>query len=238
MTTIRYQFYKLEETMIRNIANTLFQLHFHETATAEELMKYYGWTDAFEEKEREKLVEDTRTRLESEQLILAFYQKNKLTLNQKYGTKDPIGDLGLPPKRSAGEDAEQGSEREDARSDDEGGSRPSADSDTGPRHADAEADHSENEDEGDAGRTDAGPDEARHAGSDDQGRGVFLKLKSNARWNNLTKNEKRVLIHRDVDLFTLKQVGEILDITPERVRQIEAKARLRLDGKISPLKNV
>lgn len=171
MTTLRYQFHKLEETMIRNIANTLFQLHFHETATAEELMKYYGWTDAFEEKEREKLVEDTRVRLESEQLILAFYQKNKLTLNKKYGTKDPIGDLGLPTKRPAGEDAEQGSISEDARSDDEGGPGPSADSDTGPRHADTESGDSANANEGDAGRTDAGPDEARHTGSDDQSGG-------------------------------------------------------------------
>lgn len=155
--------------MVRNIANSLIQLHFHETASPEELMKYYGWEEAFEEKERAKLIEDTRVRLEAEQQILAFYQKEKLTLYKKYGTKNPTGDLGLPPKRPAGEDDQQGSLGEDARADDEGGPGPSAHSDAGPGHAPAEADHGADTHEGDAGGPSDGPAPAHDAGGDDRG---------------------------------------------------------------------
>lgn len=169
MTTLRYQFHKLEETMIRNIANTLIQLHFHENASPDELMKYYGWTEAFEEKEREKLVDDTRVRLEAEQQILAFYQKEAITLNKKYGTKNPTGDLGLAPKRSIGKDDQQGGISQDARSNDGSRSGPSADNNPGLGHADTEANHGANENEGNEGRPSDGRAQAEDTGGDDKG---------------------------------------------------------------------
>lgn len=112
--TLYKAFDSLEATMVRNIANSLFQLEFHMNATPEELVAYYGWDEAFEENERAKLVEDTRVRLASEQLILSTYKKMKLTLKQKYGKKEASGDLGLPVQRAAGSSAEPGSIDPDA----------------------------------------------------------------------------------------------------------------------------
>ncbi len=105
--------------MIRNIANSLFQLHFHQHATPEELQEYYGWDEAFEEQEREKLIADTVKRLKAEQLVLRFYKKNIIALNTKYDYKDATGDFDLPAERPTGDSSESGSLGEDARGDDE-----------------------------------------------------------------------------------------------------------------------
>lgn len=107
--TLTEAFDSIEATMVRNIANSLFQLEFHTEATPEELVAYYGWEEAFEEEERQKLIADTRTRLASEQLILSTYKKMELTLKDKYGTKEASGDLGLPVQRAAGSSDQQGS---------------------------------------------------------------------------------------------------------------------------------
>ncbi len=179
MTTLNEQFEKLEETLTRNIANSLIQLHFHQHESAEVLERYYGWDKKSCEKkekeyspltdeDRQGIVDDTLHTLECERIILNFYKKNANIIKETYGTKDPIGDLGLPTKRPAGEDDQQGSISEDARGDDEGGPGPSADSDTGPRHADAESNHGADENEGDAGRTDNGHAQTSDVGSDDR----------------------------------------------------------------------
>lgn len=115
--TLSKGFDSIEETMIRNIANSIFQIEFHDTASAEDLQTYYGWKEPFEEGERRELVEDVRKRLVSEQLILATYQKMKLTLNEKYGEKNPTGDLDLPAQRPDGGSGEQGSVSADAEED-------------------------------------------------------------------------------------------------------------------------
>lgn len=135
----------LEETMIRNIANSLLQIHFHDTATAEELMQYYGWKETFEESERQKLIDDTLARLEAEQQILKFYQDNKEIINNKYGNKNPTGDLGLTVQRSTREDAQQESVSDNAREDDDTGSEQGSSSDTGLGNADTEAGNGEDE---------------------------------------------------------------------------------------------
>ena len=44
----------------------------------------------------------------------------------------------------------------------------------------------------------------------------------------LTEREETVLFHRIVEGRTLKYVAEVYDVTCERIRQIEAKARRKL----------
>jgi len=44
----------------------------------------------------------------------------------------------------------------------------------------------------------------------------------------LTEREENVLFHRVVESRTLKYVAEVYDVTCERIRQIEAKARRKL----------
>ena len=86
--------------MIGNIANSLLQLYFHKHGTPKELQEYYGWDEAFAEEERAGLVDDTLRRIKSEQLILKFYQKEKLKIIKKYGNKNPIGNFGKPVQRT------------------------------------------------------------------------------------------------------------------------------------------
>lgn len=107
---LKKAFDSLEDTMIRNIANTLIQLRLHQTGTAEELQKYYGWEEPFEEIEREKLIDDTLKRLEAEQWILNFYQKNNKHIRYIYGNKNPAGNLGLTTQRSARSNPQHGGE--------------------------------------------------------------------------------------------------------------------------------
>lgn len=145
MTSIKKQFDQLEQTMVRNIANSLFQMHFHQNATAEEMMKYYGWQTPFEESERENLIQETLGRLESERLILEFYKKNKSKLNKLYGNKNPTGDLNLPPKHPTGSGSEQTSISENAGGNDEGGPQQGTASGSGHANATTETDNGGNE---------------------------------------------------------------------------------------------
>ena len=109
-----------EKVLINNVVNSLWQLHFHENATADQLEKYYGWDKEtmvsqgkqytpFQEAERGALINDTIVRIEAEQFILRYYQEHKEDLKNKYGEKNPAGDLGLPAKRAIGIGPLQGS---------------------------------------------------------------------------------------------------------------------------------
>jgi len=135
--SIRQAFDELEQSMIKNIANSLLQIYFHQNATPEELQTYYGWKDAFKESERDGLIQDTLARVEAEQNILKFYKQNKTKIKNKYGDKNPIGDIGLPERRPAGGSAEPTSVNQDAEKASEEGPRQGADNEGG--HAGTES---------------------------------------------------------------------------------------------------
>jgi hypothetical protein len=108
MKGLMQAFDEIEKKMLYNLANSYFQLHFHENGTPEELQKYYGWEEAFREEERVKLVEDTRKRIESEEFVLAYYQRNKAKI-KAYGNKNTKGNSYSAAKRPSGGRAQQGS---------------------------------------------------------------------------------------------------------------------------------
>ena len=165
--TLNKAFDSIEQTMIRNIANSLFQLEFHRNATPEQLVEYYGWTEAFEENEREKLVDDTLVRLASEQLVLRTYQGMKLTLKKTYGKKDAWGDLDLPVQRSAGSSDQPGSvdtHTEDHEAGDDHHHEGRHDHDA------ADHDHSGEQARGDGSGDGPRPSEADSVRGDDEGR--------------------------------------------------------------------
>lgn len=123
MKLLTQVFTDLQDTVLKNVANSLLQLHFHQEATDEELAKYYGGAVV----DREALIEDTRGRLEAEQDMLRFLQANLPKLKILYGTKNPTGDLGLPPRPGARNIPQPGSVDSDARGD--GEDRPKEDTD-------------------------------------------------------------------------------------------------------------
>lgn len=90
----------IEKTMIKNIANTIFQIYFHQQAGHKTLQTYYGWQEKFREEERSSLVGDTMKRLEAEQAILRFYKKNKNKIKQEYGTINPTGSFNAAIQRT------------------------------------------------------------------------------------------------------------------------------------------
>lgn len=106
MSRIKESFEEIERKMIGNIANSLFQIYFHENATPEELKEYYGWERDFDESERDELVADSVKRIIQEQEILKFYVENKDKIIKKYEKKDPTGDLDLPLQRATGDNNE------------------------------------------------------------------------------------------------------------------------------------
>jgi hypothetical protein len=108
--TLRYQLTKLERTMLHNIANSLFALHFHQEATTAELMQYYGLSEPMNDLERAKLIDDTLKNIEHEQFILRFYQKEMLNLYKKYAEKNPTGDLGVPVRQPVGDTLVEGNQ--------------------------------------------------------------------------------------------------------------------------------
>lgn len=95
----------MESTLVRNVANDLIQLEFHEQATSEELLEYYGGSDV----DREALVQDTLRRLAGSQMILRFVKGRRESLIEKYGNKKPTDDLGRAPKYPIGGGVESGS---------------------------------------------------------------------------------------------------------------------------------
>jgi hypothetical protein len=105
MKTLKQSFKELEATLVRNVANDLIQLEFHEQATTEELIDYYGGTDV----DREALVNDTLRRLAGSQMILRFVKGRRESLIEKYGDKKPTDDLGRAPKYPIGGGIEPGS---------------------------------------------------------------------------------------------------------------------------------
>lgn len=74
--------------MLRNIANDLFQLEFHELASDDELMLFYG-----SEVDREKMITDTERKLDGDQRLLRFYKENFNLLYNKYGKQNPTGSI-------------------------------------------------------------------------------------------------------------------------------------------------
>jgi len=105
---ILYRLGEVKATMEKNIANTLFQIHFHKHATIEELVKYYGWENVeepFTEKEREDLINDTRKRLESEKLVLAFFNREVNNIKDD-NVPYKLPSTGDTEKRTTGEGTE------------------------------------------------------------------------------------------------------------------------------------
>lgn len=86
-------FDRLEEVMIWNIGNSLFQIKFHGEATPKKLKNYYGWDKEFKEKERAGMVNDTKARLKQEVEILKFLVGNKEELKKEHAKKDPFRDI-------------------------------------------------------------------------------------------------------------------------------------------------
>lgn len=131
-------FNELQDTTLKNVANDLLQLHFHQNATDEELQKYYGGAMV----DREALISDTRGRLEGDQDMLKFLQDNLPQLKILYGTKNPTGDLGLPLRTSFRNVAVEGSEYKDVGGNGGEDSEQNTDIEAGHGNADGEADHS------------------------------------------------------------------------------------------------
>lgn len=83
--TIFESLMQIKQTQERNIANSLFQLHFHKLATPKQLQEYYGWERPMEEAERQNLINDTLKRLKEEQFIYRFLLKEENNLHKLYG---------------------------------------------------------------------------------------------------------------------------------------------------------
>lgn len=92
------------ETAEKNVVNDLINLMFDETATEEELSRYYR-----AEVNREELVNDTVQRLLNDQQMLKFLTDNRETFNQLYGDKNALTDFNRTVQRSTGDDDQQGS---------------------------------------------------------------------------------------------------------------------------------
>lgn len=90
-------FDSLEQTLFSNIANHIIQYTFHKNSTEEELVAYYGGSHV----NREKLQEDTISRLVSDQMVLRFLLDNKKEIYE-YTQKDPTGNLGITLQRASG----------------------------------------------------------------------------------------------------------------------------------------
>lgn len=110
--TLKHAFEELEKTLVKNVANHIIQYTFHEHATDEELVAYYGGTHV----NREALLDDTVNRLVGDQMILRFIRSHAKEIN-KYATKDAAGDIGITLKRSARISAEPDSVSADAEED-------------------------------------------------------------------------------------------------------------------------
>jgi hypothetical protein len=153
--TLNKGFDAVEATMIKNIANSLFQIHFHERATLEEIDAYYGWDDSDEKKkkiteeERPGLIMDTLQRLKQEQAILEFYIKNKDIIKKLYGNKNPTGNLTELIQRTVSEYLSKRIISNNARGDDERGPEPSANNVAGQIDYDATTGNSIEETQGD-----------------------------------------------------------------------------------------
>lgn len=85
--TLKKAFRELEKTLVKNIAHDLYDITFHENATDEELMLFYGGSVS-----REAMLTDTRRKLDGDQRLLRFYQNNRNIINE-YGTKDATADF-------------------------------------------------------------------------------------------------------------------------------------------------
>lgn len=63
---------------------------------------------------------------------------------------------------------------------------------------------------------------------------VRVTLEGYIKKANLVEREKAVLYHRFYDNYTFEEVGEIIGVTRERIRQIEAKALRKIRYKTKP----
>lgn len=102
MKSIKQAFKELEATLVRNVANDLIQLEFHDSASDDELQEYYAGGEV----SREALVNDTIRRLQGDQMILRFVKGRMKTLIEKYGDKKPTDDFGRAPQYPIGGSAE------------------------------------------------------------------------------------------------------------------------------------
>jgi hypothetical protein len=134
MKLLSQMFTELQDTTLKNIANDLLQLHFHQNATDTELQKYYGGAMV----DREALISDTRGRLEGDQDMLKFLQANMSQLKILYGTKNPTGDLGLPLRTSFRNVAIEGGEYKDVGGDGGENSEQNSNIEAGHGNADSE----------------------------------------------------------------------------------------------------
>lgn len=88
MLTIQLYIDEAIETLGKNIANDLLHLEFDAYATDEEVEKYYGGGV-----NRLAMVEDTKAKLESNQLLFHFLQNRKQALLQTYANQYPDADF-------------------------------------------------------------------------------------------------------------------------------------------------
>jgi len=153
VNTIAEAFEELQNTLVRNIANHLIQIEFHETATDEEMETFYNGASV----EREALIEDSKKRLKSDQTVLKFLKDNNVKLISKYGDKNPTGDLGLTKERTARTGTQPDGGSESAREDDGGGSGQSSNHNARPRNDATKSDHSDSAPKGNAKHAGSGP---------------------------------------------------------------------------------
>lgn len=182
--TLKKAFRELEKTLVKNIAHDLYDITFHENATEEELMLFYGGSV-----NREAMITDTRRKLDGDQRLLRFYQNNRNTLNE-YATQDATSDFTRTPGSDAMEVAGGNS---DAPSTGES-------SGTGPNAGDQGSDGPE--DNADAGNHDNGNGLKELGGS-----GEPAQLAAGARPDDIGGGSASAGLHEDNEVSRSGEVG-------------------------------